>query len=252
MDVKLPIELYTQISEIAISSFDAKIHHISKKPEITPTLIYLLQLGIESFTSGNELVKKPNTDNHTDTIPITENRVRELIENELIPVQSKLDELSEIIYRLTYTDTDTDSLSIAVTERILDNLTDNNTDKLTDSLEVDTDNKTDNDTDKIAPSESPNLPLNEDSPQIVPIAENKPLNEEKTETAIKLSAKQKEILEKMKSIESGKTFESQSKLGDFLGLSKSEKPHLTKIKPLWENIIFSIESVNGSNQLVKL
>jgi len=158
LDVKLPIELYEQISTIAVNSFSARVHHISGKPEITPTLIYLLELGVQSFTSGNELIKKYDTDKYTDTIPITERGVKTLIKDELIPIQSKLDELSEIVYRLTNTDTNTDSLSIAVTDRILDNLTDNNTDKLTD---------------KIDHSESLNLPSKEDEGVIIPETEDK-------------------------------------------------------------------------------
>lgn len=154
LDVKLPIDVYTQISEIAVNSFDARVHHISGKPEITPTLIYLLEMGIQSFLNGSELIKKYDTDKLTDNIPITEKWVKELIKDELIPIQSKLDELSEMVYRLTNTDNNTDNeligvenIAVAMTERILEDITDSNTD---------------NDTDKISHSESSNLSLKED------------------------------------------------------------------------------------------
>jgi len=146
LDVKLPIDVYEQISKIAVNSFSARIHHISGKPEITQTLIYLLELGIQSFLDGNELIKKYDTDKYTDTIPITEKGVKQLIKEELVPIQSRLNELSEVIHRLTYTEKDTDILSIAVTERILEGITDNNADKYADKTEIDTDN--------ITPSES--------------------------------------------------------------------------------------------------
>lgn len=152
LDVKLPLAVYEQISDIAVKSFDAKIHHISNKPEITPTLLYLLELGIESFTNGNELVKKSNTDN----IPINDNRIKELIKDELIPVQSKLDELSELVYRLT------------------------NTDKLTDTLEIELNNDTDKEdiTESNALSELPTLPLNEDLPHNIPENETVLINDD--------------------------------------------------------------------------
>ncbi|WP_342597291.1 hypothetical protein VKI21_00980 [Cyanobacterium aponinum UTEX 3222] len=150
LDVKLPIDVYEQISKIAVNSFSARIHHISGKPEITQTLLYLLELGIQSFLDGNELIKKYDTDKYTDTIPITEKGVKQLIKDELIPIQSKLDELSEVIHRLTYTESNTDGLSIAVTEEILEGITDNNTDKYADNLGTDTGTNTDN----ISPSES--------------------------------------------------------------------------------------------------
>jgi hypothetical protein len=195
LDVKLPIDVYNQVSEIAVNSFGAKIHHISSKPEITPTLIYLLEMGIQAFS---EPIKKYDTDNDTDNIPITDNWVKELIKDELIPIQSKLNELSELVYRLTYTDNKpigVENIAVAMTERILGNITDTNTDKLTDTLEVDTDkdtdsytdnelievgsltdNLTDNDTDKLPLSECPILPLNEDLRVNIPKVEISPNN----------------------------------------------------------------------------
>ncbi|WP_330205124.1 hypothetical protein [Cyanobacterium sp. Dongsha4] len=143
LDIKLPIDVYEQISKIAANSFSARIHHISGKPEITQTLLYLLELGIQSFLDGNELIKKYDTDKYADTIPITEKGVKQLIKDELIPIQSKLDELSEVVHRLIYTDSNTDTLSIVLSEGTLARITDNNTD-----------NYTDTNTDNITPSES--------------------------------------------------------------------------------------------------
>lgn len=139
LDIKIPIDIYNQVSEIAVNSFDAKIHHISNKPEITPTLLYLLELGIESFLGGNELTKKPNTDNYTDTIPITDNEVKELIKKELLPmherlndlltIQSQVDELKAILYRLTNTDNLTDNVAVELINDT-DTITDNDTDTI--------------------------------------------------------------------------------------------------------------------------
>lgn len=50
VDVRIPNHLYSQIQTIATEHFNAKIHHRSKKPEITPTILELIQIGIEHFT----------------------------------------------------------------------------------------------------------------------------------------------------------------------------------------------------------
>lgn len=204
LDVKLPIAVYEQVSEIAVNSFDAKIHHISNKPEITPTLIYLLELGIESFSNGNELSKKPNTDKYTDTIPITDNEVKELIKNALMPmherlndlvtVQSKIKELSEIVYRLTNTDKHTDNIyghnlkntididsdTIIDTDSSLiasdNNLTNKNISIQSYISDNISDTKKNDITEKSTLSESPIMPLNEDLGVNVANEENKAIN----------------------------------------------------------------------------
>ena len=256
LDVKLPMGVYEQVSEIAVNSFDAKIHHISNKPEITPTLLYLLELGIESFSNGNELSKKPNTDNYTDTIPITDNEVKELIKNALIPmherlndlvtVQSQVDELKTILYRLTNTDNKPikpDNVAVAMSEDLTNTLAVeliNNTDNLTDN---DTDTIKEDITEYITLSESPNLLINEVSPQIVPIAE-------KQEN--KLNKRESEVLGAMSNVGQGTVFDSQSKLLQFLGFDKSDSAVVTKLKPFWENKLFSVKPVGSSNELTRL
>lgn len=214
MDVKLPVDIYNAVSTIAVKHFDAKIHHISGKPEITSTLLYLLELGIQSF-DGEVMPKKTNTDNNTDTIPISDNEVKDLIKNALIPVQtrlndivtiqSKLDELSNIVYRFTNTDnlTDTDNLAVAMTDKILEHLTDTDTDTSTDNIDI-----TPNDSISELPlseTEGENIPNDETTANSVGIQSNnaeKVVNEVKE--AVELTSKQKEVMENLKKIPTGK------------------------------------------------
>lgn len=219
-DIKIPVSLYNQICDIATNEFKARVHHISNKPEISSTLLYLVELGIESLNNGNELIKKPNTDNYTDMIPITDNEVKELIKNALTPmherlndlvtIQSQVDKLSELIYRLTNTDTkpidtdkldnstdndtdkltDNDKLSVAITEK-LENITDNNIDILGDDTDTIKEDITENNT----LSESPILPLNEDSPVIVPDEEKKADNSDIPEIGIKIKSFEDAVIE---------------------------------------------------------
>ena len=46
VDIRIPNHLYSQIQEIAIAHYNAKIHHRSNKPELTPTILELIQIGI--------------------------------------------------------------------------------------------------------------------------------------------------------------------------------------------------------------
>lgn len=107
-------------------------------------------------------------------------------------------------------------------------------------------------TENITISELPILPLNEDLGVIVPDTENEGDNSDivsSDDELVNLSTKQREILKKMKAIETGKIFKSQNKLAEFLGVGNGDT---SKLKPYWENKIFSIEFMNGSNQLTRI
>ena len=51
VDIRIPNQLYEQISTIALEHFHAKTHHRSGKPEVSPTILQLIQLGIAQFES---------------------------------------------------------------------------------------------------------------------------------------------------------------------------------------------------------
>ncbi|MGB5709580.1 MAG: hypothetical protein WBM44_01530 [Waterburya sp.] len=52
VDIRIPNHLYSQIQKIAINHFNAKIHHRSNKPEVTPTILELIQIGIAHIRDG--------------------------------------------------------------------------------------------------------------------------------------------------------------------------------------------------------
>ncbi|PSF29174.1 hypothetical protein C7H19_24435 [Aphanothece hegewaldii CCALA 016] len=74
IDLRIDDELLLKIQEIAKERFKAKVHHISKNPEITPTLIKLIEYGIEHLESGLD------TDSNRGSLP-----------------DSYLDQISEIV-----------------------------------------------------------------------------------------------------------------------------------------------------------
>jgi len=62
VDVRIPNHLYSQIQAIAIEHFNAKIHHRSNKPEVTPTILELIQIGIEHFSVSLPVENSSNSD----------------------------------------------------------------------------------------------------------------------------------------------------------------------------------------------
>ena len=82
VDVRIPNELYNQIQAIAIAQFNAKIHHRSGKPEISPTILELIKIGIAHLEST-----LPATD-ETEDLELRE-RIRDL-DRRLKCVESKL------------------------------------------------------------------------------------------------------------------------------------------------------------------
>lgn len=76
VDIRIPNELYQQISDLAVSHFHAKIHHRSQKPEVTPTILELIKIGIAHLES---------------TLPVTEDVTAETVTDELQQQIEQLD-----------------------------------------------------------------------------------------------------------------------------------------------------------------
>ncbi|VEP13112.1 conserved hypothetical protein [Hyella patelloides LEGE 07179] len=78
VDVRIPNELYDEIMAIALSHFNAKIHHRSNKPEVTPTILELIKIGIA----------------HLDTtLPITNEAVDSNLQKQIEQLDSRLTEV---------------------------------------------------------------------------------------------------------------------------------------------------------------
>jgi hypothetical protein len=62
VDVRIPNHLYSQIQSIATKHFNAKIHHRSNKPEVTPAILELIQIGIAHIESNLPVINEGVTD----------------------------------------------------------------------------------------------------------------------------------------------------------------------------------------------
>jgi hypothetical protein len=85
VDVRLPNKLYDQIREIAIHHFNAKIHHRSNKPEVTPTILELIKIGIAHIDSTLPVTNETVTDELRQAIEQLDSRLR-TVENQLSAV----------------------------------------------------------------------------------------------------------------------------------------------------------------------
>ena len=68
VDIRIPNELYEQISDLAVSHFHAKIHHRSNKPEVTPTILELIKIGIAHLNSTLPVTKDVTAETVTDEL----------------------------------------------------------------------------------------------------------------------------------------------------------------------------------------
>ena len=90
VDIRIPNDLYQQISAIALNHFHAKIHHRSQKPEVTPTILELIKIGIAHLEST-----LPVTQDVTESVTsrvVTERMQQqiELLNSRLTEVENKL------------------------------------------------------------------------------------------------------------------------------------------------------------------
>lgn len=109
IDLRIDDDLLLEIQEIAKNRFNAKVHHISKNPEITPTLIKLIQYGIKYLESGlnpdsnlgnlpdsyldqiSEMVLKKISGN----LPVSNPDIDGLIDDRLEEFKNKLEEFDK-------------------------------------------------------------------------------------------------------------------------------------------------------------
>jgi hypothetical protein len=82
VDVRLPNQVYEEISAIAIYHFNAKIHHRSNKPEVTPTILELIKIGIAHIDSTLPVTNETVTDELRQALEQLDSRLR-TVENQL-------------------------------------------------------------------------------------------------------------------------------------------------------------------------
>ena len=88
VDIRIPNHLYSQIQSIAIAHFNAKIHHRSNKPEVTPTILELIQIGIAHIESNLPVADESITDELKKQISDLDTRLSK-VEGKLSEIQDQ-------------------------------------------------------------------------------------------------------------------------------------------------------------------
>ena len=88
VDIRIPNHLYSQIQSIAVEHFNAKIHHRSNKPELTPTILELIQIGIAHIESNLPVAEESVTDKLRKQIGDLDARLSE-VEGKLSGVKNR-------------------------------------------------------------------------------------------------------------------------------------------------------------------
>ena len=86
VDIRIPNELYDEISAIAINHFNAKIHHRSNKPEITPTILELIKIGIAHLDTTEDVEDRTSVEELQKAVASLNTRLTE-VENKLSNVE---------------------------------------------------------------------------------------------------------------------------------------------------------------------
>ena len=88
VDIRIPNHLYSQIQSIAVEHFNAKIHHRSNKPELTPTILELIQIGIAHIESNLPVADESVTDELKKQISDLDTRLK-AVESKLSGVKNR-------------------------------------------------------------------------------------------------------------------------------------------------------------------
>jgi hypothetical protein len=91
VDLRISEELLEKVREVAVERFDARIHHISKQPEVTYTINKLIQIGIEALESGYY----QENSRGIQPAPDVESMVKEQLEAALSGLSAKVESLEE-------------------------------------------------------------------------------------------------------------------------------------------------------------
>ena len=85
VDLRIDDDLLETVREIALSRFNAKVHHISHKPEVTGAINQLIRYGIEYLEKGYQDTNRDNPIVYPDNLV-----TKEALDNAIAEVRNEL------------------------------------------------------------------------------------------------------------------------------------------------------------------
>ena len=130
LNLTIPQDLLEQIRKCAKDRFKAKIHHISKQPEITETLLKLLEIGLDNLNQQDEIVYEGEK-------PVSLKAKYEGLQTQFWGLADNVDKLTERVKQLeNYAHNNTDNTQIDSRESTLTTIPDSYTDSYTESKQI--------------------------------------------------------------------------------------------------------------------
>jgi hypothetical protein len=93
VDLRIDESLLETVRKIALSRFNAKIHHISHKPEVTETINQLIRYGIEYLDKGYLDTNRDNPIVYPDNVV-----TKEALDNAIAEVKDQLGEFKSLVF----------------------------------------------------------------------------------------------------------------------------------------------------------
>ncbi len=195
-DIRIPLDFYNRLKQIAVEKFNAHVHHRSGEPVITPTLLKLAELGIEYLESG--LADKNNEFATTEVFKRLENIEQRYSDNNNDIVSEELTERIKSLEK-QLADINTDKLDKELANRIevieqklSNNNNDNIRDRIVKRLDTIEQNLNDNNDDKLSQKLTERLAIVEKQLADINTDNNPLISNEKADTSQTITIKANE------------------------------------------------------------
>ena len=103
VDLRIDESLLETVRKIALSRFNAKIHHISHKPEVTETINQLIRYGIEYLDKGYLDTNRDNPIVYPDNV-VTKETLDSAIAEVQTNFKNQLGDFKSLVFDTALTD----------------------------------------------------------------------------------------------------------------------------------------------------
>ena len=137
-DIRFPTDVYSRIEKLAIDHFQAPIHHRSRKPQVSATIVQLVQWGLEYFKQGlhvSDILSDTASNNRAEQVIDTLTALFSGYLSDKLP-DTMSDKMTNLINLISSSLSDTvpDKTSDKMGENISDTVPDKTSDKMGENI----------------------------------------------------------------------------------------------------------------------